>query len=220
MQDEFDKVASRLLQPQDHDEELLEPVGKLEKVEELELGEHAPVRVVDPEGARVVPPDRELSHHPLSYGERRGEMGGVQMKRHDASGLHNPLGHHHRHHQHNLHRSCCHDGRKVSRLPLYPWADTFESRNLGARAQVTRRRPSRTHQTPYRRAAPVHEGIPLFSEPLDLCGATDSTLDGEGSDDVVDGELAYEAEYDDVKGEEGEVVVTLAVPLLAIVLRF
>merc|ERR1712225_75010 len=138
MKDKLYEIAPRLLESEDHDEKLLEPVRELEEVEELELWEHPPVRVVDPEGAGIVPPDWQLAHDP---------------------------------------------------------------------------------QTPDTGAAPVHEGIALLCESLDLCRSPDAALDGEGACDVEDRELADEAEDDDIKGEKGQVGIPLAVPPDPIVFR-
>ena len=63
VRDEFVVVLSWLLELDEHDERLLEPVAELEQVVVLELRSHLPVWVFDPEVLELVPPTVLEFHH-------------------------------------------------------------------------------------------------------------------------------------------------------------
>lgn len=56
MRNQLVVILSRLLQPQQHNQRLLQPERELEKVVELELAPHLPVRILEPKVFEVEPP--------------------------------------------------------------------------------------------------------------------------------------------------------------------
>ncbi len=63
MGDKLVVVLPGLFEPQEHDERLLEPEGKLKQVVELEFRTHLPVWIFEPKVFQVVPPTVLEAHH-------------------------------------------------------------------------------------------------------------------------------------------------------------
>jgi len=57
----------------------------------------------------------------------------------------------------------------------------------------------------------IHGGIELFHKPSHLIASTDASADTDRTDEALHQELAAEAEHDDVEGDEGEVLGSLAI---------